>query len=166
MLQPTVRRTWWPRGQTPIQYAWDAHGRLSVLSALTLSPTGKRLGLLFDVWGHNITVAEVLVMLRSLQRRFPKGYILMLDRSSPHRSAIKQLAGKASGRIEVEWLPPYSPTLNPVERVWGHSKHDELANFVPENLEHLRYEMENALVRTQCEQTLLRSFFAWANLKI
>jgi hypothetical protein len=166
MLQPTVRRTWGPQGCTPIQHAWDAHDRLSVLSALTLSPAGKRLDLLFDVWGHNITAAEVLVMLRGLSRRFPNGYILVLDRWSPHRAAVRQLAGVAGGRIQVEWLPPYAPTLNPVERVWGHGKHVELANFVPDDAEHLRREMEAALGRATGEQALLRSFFAWAKLPI
>lgn len=166
MLQPTVRRTWAPSGQTPVQKAWDRHDRLSVLSALTLSPGRERLGLLFDVWCHNITADEVLVMLRSLARRFPKGYILVMDRSGPHRTAIKRLASVASGRVEVELLPPYAPKLNPVERVWGHGKHDELANFVPDHIEHLRGELEAALIRTADEQGLLRSFFAWAKLKI
>jgi hypothetical protein len=57
MLQPTVRRTWAPRGETPISHAWDRHDRLSVLSALTVSPGARgrrrrrrrRVGLLFDV---------------------------------------------------------------------------------------------------------------------
>ena len=163
MLQPVCRRTWAPKGQTPIQHAWDRHDRLSVLSALTLSPGREHLQLLFDVWQQNIGADHVLVMLRSLARRFPKGYILIMDRSAPHRSAVKQLAG---GRIVVELLPPYAPTLNPVERVWGHGKHDELANFVPDDVEHLRVKLEAALVRTADEQTLLRSFFAWARLEL
>lgn len=166
MLQPVVRRTWAPRGSTPVQYAWDAHHRLSVLSALSLGPQRKRLGLVFDVWGHNITATEVLVMLRGLLRRFPNGYILVLDRWSPHRSAVRQLKAAATGRVQVEWLPAYAPMLNPTERVWGHCKHAELANFVPDHVEHLRLETEAALVRTASEQTLLRSFFAWAELKI
>lgn len=28
MLQPVRRRTWAPRGKTPIQYSWDRHDRL------------------------------------------------------------------------------------------------------------------------------------------
>ena len=31
MLQPLRRRTWAPRGQTPIHYAWDRHDRWSVM---------------------------------------------------------------------------------------------------------------------------------------
>ena len=35
MLQPTVRRTWAPQGQTPIHLSWDRHDRLSVIAANT-----------------------------------------------------------------------------------------------------------------------------------
>lgn len=55
MLQPTVQRTWAPRGQTPLHKSWDRRDRLSVLSALTLAPRRKRLGLYFDIHTHNIT---------------------------------------------------------------------------------------------------------------
>lgn len=166
MLQPLVRRTWAPTGRTPVQYAWDRHDRLSALSALTLSPRGNRLGLLFDVRGHNVTAAEVAVMLRGLSRRCPKGFLLVPDRANPHRSAVKRLPGQGSGRIEVEWLPPYSPKLNPVERVWGHAKCDGLPNFVPKDAEALRRALEDALDADRTEQPLLRSFFAWAGLKL
>lgn len=47
MLQPLVRRTWAPRGQTPIQYNSDRHDRLSVISALTVAPVRQRLGVYF-----------------------------------------------------------------------------------------------------------------------
>ncbi len=38
MLQPVVRRTWAPRGETPVHRSWDRHDRLSVISAITVSP--------------------------------------------------------------------------------------------------------------------------------
>ena len=49
MLTPTVRRTLAPRGQTPLQNAWDRHDRISVISALTISPVRRRLGLYFQL---------------------------------------------------------------------------------------------------------------------
>ena len=33
MLQPLLRRTWAPQGETPLSHAWDRHDRLSVISA-------------------------------------------------------------------------------------------------------------------------------------
>jgi hypothetical protein len=60
MLKPTVRRTWSPCGQTPIHQSWDRRDRLSVLSALTLAPRWRRLGLYFDLHAHNITTEEAV----------------------------------------------------------------------------------------------------------
>lgn len=38
LLTPSVRRTWAPRGRTPVLHHWQRHDRVSVISALTLSP--------------------------------------------------------------------------------------------------------------------------------
>jgi hypothetical protein len=42
---PGRRLTWVPKGETLIQYSWDRHDRLSVISAITLSPVRQQLGL-------------------------------------------------------------------------------------------------------------------------
>jgi hypothetical protein len=47
MLTPTVRRTLAPRGVTPILKTWDRHDRISALSAVTVSPKRRHLGLYF-----------------------------------------------------------------------------------------------------------------------
>ncbi len=47
MLTPTVRRTFAPRGETPILRNWDRHDRISAISAITVSPTRRRLGLVY-----------------------------------------------------------------------------------------------------------------------
>ena len=168
MLQPTVRRTWAPEGRTPVSRAWDRHDRWSVLSALTVSPARRRLGLLFDVWPCNVDAAAVLAMLRNLRKRHPRGFLLVLDRWSVHRSAVRRFLarGGGDGRVEIEWLPAYAPELNPVEQVWQRAKHVDLANFVPDQAEHLRLEVEGSLARTGGQQAILRSCFAYAKLKL
>jgi transposase len=150
-----------------VSRAWDRRHRLSVLSALTVSPASRRVGLLFDVWPWNVDTPAVLAMLRHLRRRYPVGFILVLDRWSVHRSAVRQfLARSRVGRFEVEWLPAYAPELNPVEQVWQRAKHVDLANFAPRQAEHLRRELEDSLVKTRGQQTILRSFFDYAKLKL
>jgi transposase len=166
MLQPTVRRTRAPAGQTPVSRAWDRHDRWSVLSALTVSPARRRLGLLFDVWPGNVDAAAVLAMLRALRERHPGGFVLVLDRWSVHRKAVRQFLARGDGRVEVEWLPAYAPELNPVEQVWQRAKYTDLANFVPEQAEQLRRAVEESLVSTRGRQDVLRSFFAYAKLKL
>lgn len=54
MLQPVVRRTWAPTGQTPIQYSWDRRDRLSAISAITVSPVRRRFGIYFHIYSQNI----------------------------------------------------------------------------------------------------------------
>jgi transposase len=37
-LQPLVRRTWAPKGETPVHYSWDRHDRLSVIAGICFFP--------------------------------------------------------------------------------------------------------------------------------
>jgi transposase len=39
--------------------------------------------------------------------------------------------------IEVFWLPPYSPSLKLIERLWGHLKRTILANVLFASLDEL-----------------------------
>ena len=37
------------------------------------------------------------------------------------------------GDIQLEFLPPYAPELNPVEYLWAHWKQREMPNFCPKD---------------------------------
>jgi transposase len=166
MLQPTVRRTWGPRGQTPIHYSWDRRDRLSVISSITLSPQRRRLGLYFNVFDHNITADEAEPFVAAVLEHFPKGIILVWDRWMVHRSAARRLRERFPRRLHLEWLPAYAPELNPVEQVWNRSKYTDLANFIPQDVAHLSRALRRSLRHTRSQQTLLRSFFKQAKLKL
>ncbi len=45
MLTPTVRRTWAPRGTTPLLVHRYSHDKISAISAVTVRPRRQRLGL-------------------------------------------------------------------------------------------------------------------------
>lgn len=113
----------------------------------------------------NIRTADVVRFLLRLRRRLKRGIILILDRWSVHRSAVKQLlAAGASAWLEVEWLPAYAPELNPVEPMWSHAKYSDLANFVPEDLWDLEDRVAESLCEQYAESALKRSFFKAAGL--
>ena len=207
MLQPGVRRTWAPRGQTPIHHSWDRHDRLSVISAITIAPQRRRLGLHFDMnlsqnqsrqcecarrrcgnprdthcskavrcianrfWDrfihtHNITTDEVYRFVQSLRRRLRRGIILVWDRWNVHRSAARRLQGARGPSIQFEWLPAYAPELNPTEQVWNHAKYTDLANFLPDDVDHLADELFGSLLTMRSDRLLLRSFIHAAKLKL
>jgi transposase len=166
MLQPVVRRTWAPRGQTPIHYSWDRRDRLSVISAITVSPMRRRLGLYFDVYDHNIVTDDFEMFVAELLRRHPKGIILVMDRWQVHRSGARRLAERFGRRVRIEWLPAYAPELNPDEQVWRHTKYADLANYIPEDVVALGQAVSRSIRNTASQQPLLRSFFKHAKLRI
>jgi len=162
MLQPLVRRTWAPRGRTPIHYSWDRHDRLSVIGGLTVSARRRRIGLYFTVHERNVTAEEAEAFLRAVQRSLGRRLIVVMDRWSVHRKAAKALAGDR--RFWIEWLPPYAPELNPAEYVWDHAKYADLANYIPDDLVDLEWALDGSMDQTRQHPDLLRSFFHQADL--
>jgi transposase len=166
MLQPVVRRTWAPRGQTPIQYSWDRRDRLSVISAITIPPQRQRLGLYFRIHEDNVRFEEVMAFLTLLHRRLRRKFIVVLDRLNAHRKGVRLLQEAHPDWFEVEWLPPYAPDLNPVEMVWNHTKYADLANFIPDDIHHLRQAVTHSLDNARSQSELLRSFFRRPRLEL
>jgi transposase len=167
MLQPVVRRTWAPRGQTPIQPAWDRHDRLSVISAVTLAPQRLRLGLYWNVRAENIRGPHVVEFLRMLRRRLRRKLVLILDRWNVHKSKVMRgYLERHAATIRVEWLPAYAPDLNPSEQVWNHTKYSDLANFIPVDRADLHAHVDTSIGGQSRQSWLLRSFFQTAKLKL
>jgi len=166
MLQPTVRRTWAPKGQTPIQYSWGKRGRLSAISAISVSSRRRRLGLYFSIQDSNIKLDDFEAFVSLLLEHFPKGIMLVLDRWLVHRWAERRLRKRFSMRIALEWFPAYAPELNPIEQVWNYSKYSKLANYIPDDVSVLEKAVCDSIKHIRSQKSLLRSFFKKTGLKI
>jgi transposase len=60
---------------------------------------------------------QVCQLLRAIHRRCRKPVTIVLDNASYHRArVVRELAESLD--IELLFLPPYSPNLNLIERVW------------------------------------------------
>ena len=80
--------------------------------------------------------------LKAIRARNPdeKRITLILDRASYYiAKRVKALAKKL--RIKLLYLPPYSPNLNPIERLWKFMKKKALSNEYVEDFEDWKYEM-------------------------
>lgn len=97
-----MRRTWAPKGQTPVHYSWDRRDRLSVISAVTVSPQRRRLGLYFAVFDQNIHAEEAESFVADLLAHFPKGIIVVWDRWMVHHSAARRLRQRFPKRVRIE----------------------------------------------------------------
>jgi transposase len=162
MLQPLVRRTWAPLGQTPIHYSWDRHDRWSALGALSLAPWALRIGVYFRLFEHNIHAEDVVDFVKQIHSQLRRKLIVIWDRWSVHRSAGKQLA--RFKWIHIEYLPAYAPELNPVEAMWNHTKYSDLANFLPRDAAHLRESIVESIQGQRSEPRLKYSYFQYTHL--
>jgi len=166
MLQPLVRATWAPKGRTPVLRSWDRHERISALSALTVSPQRRRLGLYFSLQRANVKHGDVMKSLRSIRRQLGRRLIVVLDRLNAHRSAARKLENESAGVYKFEWLPAYAPELNPVEGVWNQAKYAHLANAIPDDIECLGADVHDSLEQTRSSGRLLKGFFRRAGLRL
>ncbi len=64
--------------------------------------------------------------------------ILFVDNDKAHSAkAVRQLLAVHRHRIQIEWLPAYSPELNPQEDIWQHLRRRVTHNHYFEQLDAL-----------------------------
>lgn len=155
-LTPSVRRTWAPRGQTPLVCHWQRRDKVSAISALSVSPKRAHIGLYWQLRQTNIRQAEACGFLRHLLRHLRGHVIVIWDNSKVHKGeVVRQFCGRFS-RLHLERFPAYAPELNPDEEVWDHLK-GALANGCPDDLAELLADLGVALADLRQCQPALRS---------
>jgi transposase len=168
MLNPLVRRTFAPRGKTPVNRVIDPHARISVIGALTVDPRRERFGLIYNMLGDNANyrgpgIAHFLGMLRA---EIGGPVTILWDRITIHScEEVKQWLKGAPG-VVVERFPPSAPKLNPADGIWGYVKYGRLPNYTPPDLDVLRAAITEELNRLRREEDLLRSFIRHTKLPI
>lgn len=162
-LLPHVCRTWAPRGQTPLYRQWHRRHRLSVISAVTVSPRRQRLGLYYQVHGKNIQQAEIVQFLRHLLRHLPGPILLLWDNGASHRGPPIAALSAAHPRLHLVRFPAYAPELNPDEAVWIFTKR-RLANGCPADLDALLWDVTEVLEDVKRSPRLLRACLQQSDL--
>lgn len=163
LLIPNLRRTWAPRGQTPIVRHRYRHDRISAISAVTVSFQRQRLGLYLHFHRENISQLEVVLFLRYLLRQIRRHIVLLWDGGGIHTGQCVRDFLRDHPRLHVEAFPAYAPELNPDEHVWGHYK-QELANGRPDDLEELLSTLGRITRNVRGRPALVRSFITAADL--
>ena len=117
LMSPYLRRTWHPRGQTPVLYQRTRHHRkVSVIAALGVSPGRRRVRWCFRLHVETSIVSSLVrAFLCQLGRWIRGPLVLVWDRLKSHRSRTVQQFIRQHPRFSLEWLPAYAPELNPVE---------------------------------------------------
>ena len=168
MLAPTLRRTYAPSGQAPVEKTSDPHARISVIGAIILSPRYRRIDFAFELAPDNANFngESIASFLPVIQERVKHPLTIIWDSVGIHLS--RPVAGylSKSGRIVSETFPANAPELDPVDSVWSHVKYGRLANYTPFDLSELRKTVTTELQRLESKPHLLRAFIRRAGMSL
>lgn len=157
--RPTRVRTWAPRGQTPIiqfHFNWK---HLSVIAGLT------RTNYLFRFHEGSIKKEQIVEFLKALKAHLKQRLLIVLDGLRAHKSKlVRDYLDSTNGHIQIAFLPPYSPDLNPVEYIWAWLKRHALANFCPNDLGELQTTARNKLKSAQHRPSIIMACWKQAEL--
>jgi transposase len=113
-LVPVYKRVWFIRGQKPKGIFFWSNKKLTIFGALI---EGEKMFYEFYDSMNSLTYKAFLSeFIDTLPKR--KRFVFVFDNASYHKTSIVLDYLKKFERIKVEFLPPYSPELNPTETCW------------------------------------------------
>lgn len=147
--------TWAPKGQTPVVKTTGARFGLNLVSAI--SPKGQ---MRFMTVKGRMNAGKFIEFLRRLLDNPSRRVFLIVDNHPSHRAKkVQQFVASTSGMLELYFLPPYSPELNPDEFVWNHVKHHKIGRASIDSADDLKSRVASLLRSMQKMPALIRSFF-------
>lgn len=107
--------TWFPKGKQRKIPTYGQHQSVKLLGVLVYET-----GAVFCMQDQFFNAETFLRFLKNVLIRYPVGKIVMvLDNARIHHAKLIQpFLEKQKERLELLFLPPYSPTLNPIEGLW------------------------------------------------
>lgn len=116
--QHGTRCTMWvpPEVKDPIVLLAPTRKSIALFGAVSLR-TGRLITMLVDPFDSTSFEYFLRLLLRHRGRKSRS--VLMLDNAAYHYGEnIEEYLERYEGRVSLDYLPPYSPELNPIERVW------------------------------------------------
>jgi len=152
---PPLGRTYGLKGKTPVVVTSGQRQSINVISAVNARG---------EFWAATYTGklnAEAFVaFLQNFMKGRPGKVFLVVDGHPAHKANIvKQYVQSLKGRLELHFLPPYAPDLNPDEFVWSHMKSNGVSKKPLKKNESLRERVEHDITHLQQNRELVRSFF-------
>ncbi len=152
----TAGRSWSPLGQTPVIPGTGQRFGANVVSAI--SNKGR---LQFMVFKQRFIAAVFIEFLTRLVRQADgQKVILILDGHPVHRAAkVRRFVEAHAEQIELEFLPGYSPELNPTELLNQDVKTNALGRNRPDSQNELMDDTRSYLRSTQRRPRLVARYF-------
>jgi transposase len=143
------------RGQTPVIPGTGLRFRCNMMSTIT-----NRGELSFMVFKQNFTSGVFLRFVRRLLRLRQRKVLLIVDRHPVHLSAaVQRWLTRQAARLELFFLPGYSPDLNPDEFLNQDVKSNALGRQHPATRAEMMEGVRSYLRSTQRQPQIVKSYF-------
>lgn len=148
-------RSYGLKGKTPVVKTSGQRQRISAISAVNAKGA-----FWYKVYGGTLGAAFFIVMLKDLMKGRKKPVLLVVDGLPAHKAkSVAKHVQSTKGRLELHFLPPYAPDLNPDEFAWSHLKQNGTSKKPLRKNEALRQRVEQDLAKIKQDRRLVRSFF-------
>jgi transposase len=124
---PTLTRMWAPVGKQPEVPAPGKNEKKVVYGGVNYA-TGKITQTIADTKSGTHFMAFLIALVAAYAGR--KIRLVCDNGRFHHTKAVHAWLAAHADQITVFWLPPYCPSLNLIERLWGHLKRTVLANVL------------------------------------
>lgn len=147
--------TWAIRGETPVVSSTGARFSLNLLSAV--SAQGE---LRFMTTSGRVGAKVFVEFLKRLMHNAERAIFLIVDGHPVHKAkAVSKFVESTQGRLQLFHLPPYSPELNPDERVWNDLKNNAVGRQRIDSPKQLHKAVISHLRFVQKSPDRVRSYF-------
>lgn len=119
-LVPVYKKVWFFKGEKPKGVFFWSNKKISIIGALI---DGKEF---FYEWHTSLNTVTFYMFINNFLEKYPKQkFVFVLDNAGYHKtSPIIDVLNKYENRIKIEFLPTYSPELNPTETCWKIIRHN------------------------------------------
>ena len=152
---PALGRTWGAKGDTPLVSTSGQRQSINAISAIN-----EKGAFWYSVYSGTMTASRFLDFLCDFMKYKRKPVYLVVDGHPAHRAKmVSHLIQSLEGWLELHFLPPYCPELNPDEFVWNYLKSNGVSKKPLKKNESLKDRVHVDLEQIKSDKNLVKSFF-------
>ena len=152
---PVLGRTYRLKGQTPVVATSGQRQGINAISAVNAKGEFWH-----DLYSGKLNAVRFLEFLRDFMKGRRRRVFLVVDGHSSHTAkVVRAYVQSLEGRLELHFLPPYAPDLNPDEFVWSYAKSNGVSKKPLRRNESLKERVAADLEAIRRDKWLVKSFF-------
>jgi transposase len=152
---PVLGRTYGLKGHAPVVATSGQRQSINAISAVSAKG-----GFWYDLYAGKLNAARFVEFLQDFMKGRRERVMLVVDGHPSHKAKKVQAYVQSLGsRLELHFLPPYAPDLNPDEFVWSYAKTNGVSKKPLQQNESLKKRVESDLKAIQQDKPLVKSFF-------